>query len=225
MQADSFMQLEQKIKKPSVVFYLIDDFTGNKPTGNIEVSIDGIDTKPVRNRSGYYIFFGLPEMKLEFVIKADGFEEKREKVLIKKDSPAIKTINLIPLSAYSFPSGSTIIRGTVFEEGTAKPIEGVMVSLNIFGKNKQMATARDGKLVIYLNELNENRTIKRNGSYIVKDNTNTDFSLAFTRQGYSGVNNKIIVTKEGVEEEREKFNLIVGKVTNLKKYLKRDATP
>lgn len=222
MQAESFIHLEQKIKRPSVVFYLIDDFTKDKPTGKIEVSIEGMNIKPVMNRSGYYIFFGLPEMELEFVIKAEGFEEKREKILIKKDSPTIKTISLIPLPAYSFPSGSTIIRGTVFEEGTANPIEVVMVTLTIFGRNKQMTTTGGGRFVIYLNELNENRITKKNGNYIVKDNTNTDFSLAFTKQGYSDVNNRVVLIKDGGEEERDKLNLLVGQATNLKKYLRKE---
>ena len=138
----------------SLAVGLTDAVTGGQPVGDVDVTITGVDEQPVRNRSGYYLFFDLPAE--ERTVTVDGGEQyQNASTLVELDpsshDPGEATeLTLEPTTAYQFPAGVTRVRGTVFEKqpnGDLVPVPGADVS--VVGHTRTVRTNDAGEFVYY----------------------------------------------------------------------------
>jgi hypothetical protein len=218
---NGLIHLDRRISQPAIVLYLIDDFTLEGVAGGVQLALQGQEIKPVRNRSGYYLFINLAPGKYRYSIESEHFERVEDGVTVWKNNipPEPIPINLIPRPSYPFPHGVTLIRGTILEETTRNPIKDVKVGLKLKGKEVAAKTADDGQFVIYLPRLKAGMWKKVNGEVLVKaDDETTDFTAEFTRNGYQ--DGKMFLTAEGTVKESKTFTVAVGKEVILIKYLK-----
>lgn len=175
--AQGMTRLDKRFQQLSIAFDLVDDFTGARHSDNTRVSIKNSGRKPIKNLSGYFIFLTLPIGEYAFIIEAEGFRPMEEIVEIaisngqcywgppgakdidKDFKKAIepKTIRLLPLPSYNFPAGSTVLRGSVFEDNTNNPIPGVQVEARVTsGKSLVLpstTTTDRGEFVLYFTGL------------------------------------------------------------------------
>jgi len=219
---NGLIHLERRITQPAIVLDLIDDFTLEGVPGGVEVALQGHAIKPVRNRSGYYLFINLAPGDYRYSIASEHFERVEDGVTVEKNKIPEKPIriNLIPRPSYPFPHGVTLIRGTVLEEKTRNPIKNAQVGLKLKGKEVEAKTTDDGQFVIYLRRLKARMWKKVNGKALVTaDNETTALTAVFTRNGY--LDDKMLLITEGTEKDSETFTVEVGKEVILKKYLKK----
>ncbi len=144
-----------RTKNPSAIIELIDDFTGENPVGKVtNIYLKENSTyQPILNNTGYYIFFNLPDGTYTLVIESEYYETQEESITIPFPKIEIpETINLIPLTSYPFPIGSTIIRGVVMDTNDI-PIDNVKISFdleNIPSSNMEVWCKKNGDFIIYI---------------------------------------------------------------------------
>jgi hypothetical protein len=134
--------------------WLIDDFTGKPPIGNVEVLLEGVKLKSLKNPSGYFLFLNLPGGEYQVWVKSDYyFDEKETVVLATPDSrnPLVE-IKLKPKPSYPFFSGTTLIRGRVLDTDE-NPLPGALVKVR--GKGITNKTTKKGELVLYFKGLKD----------------------------------------------------------------------
>lgn len=163
------MLLETTSTKLSLAVYLIDSYTGRRISGDAEVSLKGLNIKPVRNPSGYYLFLNIPEGV--YTLQVTGgeyyFDEEKDEVrlsdLDRKD-PVI-LITLTPTPAYPFSLSATLIRGCVRDNhGRGIPYANVKIK----GRNIRTTTAENGEFVIYFEGLKKDDVVTTEGKKLVK---------------------------------------------------------
>lgn len=150
--SESGRKVGEFTKELSLAVGLIDSVTDGQPAGDFEVEIDGVDEQPVRNRSGYYLFFDLPAEEL--TVTVDGGNRYQDastsEDLSTHDTGEAVELTLEPTTAYQFPAGVTHVRGTVFEKepnGELVPIPGADVS--VVGPSRTFRTTESGEFVYY----------------------------------------------------------------------------
>lgn len=101
----------------SFAVWFVDDYTQKEPLGEVRITLNGekITTlKPLKNRSGYHIFSGLPEGTYKLNVDSE-FYFSEEKIVdtssfVNSKEPVIEII-LKPKPLYPFPDRATLIRG------------------------------------------------------------------------------------------------------------------
>lgn len=101
----------------SFAVWLVDDYTQKEPLGEIRVTLNGekITTlKPLKNRSGYHIFSGLPEGTYTLSVDSE-FYFSEEKIVdtssfVNSKEPVVEIV-LKPKPLYPFPDRAMLIRG------------------------------------------------------------------------------------------------------------------
>ncbi len=141
------MLLDIRHHRLSLAIYLKDAYSGGPPTGRIDIHLIGTDIKAIRNPSSYYLFLNLPAGNYTAkVISENYFSEDRDfeiKEVAPLESPAYKVseISLMPKPSYPFPSGETLVRGTLREK--EKPVPNARISGKVadltFNKKSQPA--------------------------------------------------------------------------------------
>lgn len=101
----------------SFAVWLVDDYTQKEPLGEVRVTLNGekITTlKPLKNRSGYHIFSGLPEGTYTLSVDSEFyFSEERivdTSSFVNSKEPVVEIV-LKPKPLYPFPGRATLIRG------------------------------------------------------------------------------------------------------------------
>ncbi|MBD5799857.1 hypothetical protein BHU24_25125 [Bacillus pseudomycoides] len=140
--------LEESVTKLSIAIRLKDDFTDDEPIGNVTVSIKGIEKKPVKNLTGYYLFTNLPPKldKVEVVVNSDFYLKvnAHKPIVLITDNPVVDEISLKPHCSYPFQVGSTLLRAVVRKKTDQRAIPEASVKAIVF-QPESMTTARVGK--------------------------------------------------------------------------------
>jgi hypothetical protein len=241
---DAHVFLEEiKIKPQAVAFNIVDDFSGENLT-NLKVSIKGKDINPVKNMSGYYVFFKLPAGTYNYIVEAENFEKIDKQITVRdndvsvdavKYADKIVPVNLIPLPSYPFPNGTTLLRGEVMVEKD-DPIEKAEVTLALANnKTRKVKTTKDGEFVIYFSRLKAtciktvlisikkpDSTVTVKKFFVKSDNDDDVLEPAFSKTGYMYRDNKMLLVKDDNSRDIiESFSLEIGNEVRIKKYLKK----
>lgn len=144
----------------SFVVEPIDGFTGQIPTGPVQVSIKNSHLKPIRNLSRLYVFRVTPPEAFQLIVQSPHFFTETLSFTPKdiqgldSRNPVIM-VNLIPRPSYPFPAGVTLIRGMVRDNG-GLPVRGAAVRLA--GKETAARTTEKGEFVFFIKGLTQNDT-------------------------------------------------------------------
>lgn len=155
----------------SFAVMLIDDYTGERPVGRIQVEIKEIDRRALKNSSGYYFFTGLetgkynvsinPELYFpeEIIVDMSTFSDPKNPVIEVNGKPEVA---LKPNPRYPFPVSSTLVRGRI-ESGSGKPVASLKVGVK--GKSIENITDKRGEFVLYFKDIvkTENIVLEING--------------------------------------------------------------
>jgi hypothetical protein len=156
--------------KLSLAVYLIDDYTGRGIGGNLDVSIKGRSAIPIRNPSGYYLFFDLPAGSHTVQVKGGEHYFDQEEMVRPADldelNPVVN-IDLKPAPSYSFPSTATLIRGHL-EDSLGRGIPEAV--LRIKGSDTRTMTTDNGEFLIYFKGLRKGDVTIMDGVRFVKIN-------------------------------------------------------
>ena len=138
----------------AVAVWLVDDFTGKSPIGSVEVLLEGLILKPVKNSSGYYLFLDLPGGEYQVRVKSDYYFDENETVILATLDPSnpVVEITLKPKPSYPFFPGTTLIRGRVLD-ADGNPVLGAQVEVR--GKGITNQTTEKGELVLYFKGLKD----------------------------------------------------------------------
>ncbi|NOR49211.1 MAG: hypothetical protein GQ533_14415 [Methanosarcinaceae archaeon] len=156
-------------RKLCLAIKLLDDYTSSEVVNNLDVLIKDHNVKPIRNPSGYYLFFDLPDDNYTVQVKGGEYYFDEEKKTVRRDdlnelNPVIDII-LKPVPSYNFPSTATLIRGHLKDSGGGG-ISGAV--LRIKGLDAKTRTNDKGEFVIYLKGLKKNDVVTVDGKMVVK---------------------------------------------------------
>ena len=158
-------------KKLSLAINLLDDYTSRGVINNLDVLIKDLNVKPIRNPSGYYLFFDLPDDNYTVQVKGGEYYFDEEKEAVRPDNldemNPIIDITLKPATSYHFPSTATLVRGNLKDSGGGG-IPGAV--LRIKGFDTRTRTNDKGEFVIYLKGLKKSDVITVDGKRLVKIN-------------------------------------------------------
>lgn len=106
---------EQMANRASAAVRLIDTNSSDQaPIGQIQVSIDDPEIRPVRNVSGWYVFMDLQDGSYTVRVVSEYYLEETVTLPITSSTkPVLIDLNLLPRSSYPFPSHATLIRAVV----------------------------------------------------------------------------------------------------------------
>ncbi|MGR9053271.1 MAG: carboxypeptidase-like regulatory domain-containing protein [Gammaproteobacteria bacterium] len=187
----------------SLAVWLVDDFSRtNRILGDVEVSLEDTQAKPIRNHSGFYVFTDL--------VSGSSVVRIRSKFYLEEDRPLdvpladalnpLLSITLKPNRLYPFPSGVTLIRGRIKEEN-GNPLSGAQVTLfGLSGRQIKTRATNDGRFVLYITGLTEDDvTATSNGRVLITDSERFPFRfrLKTTHAGYRAKNTYIKDIREG----------------------------
>lgn len=135
----------------SLAVKLVDAVTGRPPVGNPRVRIEGIDSEPVENPSGYHLFFDLDPVDDLVSVNVDAGkryqDESCEVDLSDRDLREPLEIELLPVASYEFPAGSTVVRGHVLD-ADGNEVDGAHVSIR--GLDSSTETGETGEFALFL---------------------------------------------------------------------------
>jgi len=106
--------LERRTTKLSLAVFLLDDYSGGMPIGEVNVSLKGIEEKPIKNPGSYYLFLNLPgDTYTVWVRSGHYFAGESGTIDIAELDPAdpVVSITLKPDPSYPFPPGSNLDTG------------------------------------------------------------------------------------------------------------------
>ena len=178
--------LDRKITtRLSLAVALIDGYTGKQPIGYVKIFIKDQNLKAFKNRSGYYLFFNLPDG--EYTVRSDSEYYFDEETPVKSSdldplNPVV-SIRLEPKPSYPFPSGATLIRGMV-QNSNRNPASEAKVE--IAGKEVSNRTTVKGEFVLYFNALTEDDIIVEDTKRFVKGNGDKTIHLKATHDTKTG---------------------------------------
>ena len=156
-------------RKLSLAINLLDDYTSRGVVNNLDVLIKEHNANPIRNPSGYYLFFDLPDDNYTVLVKGGDHYFDEENKVVRPDeldelNPVIDIV-LKPAPSYIFPSTATLIRGHLKDSGGGG-ISGAV--LRIKGFDALARTNDKGEFVIYFKGLKKNNVVNVDGKVLVK---------------------------------------------------------
>lgn len=166
---DNWRKVDELSRRLTLAVKLIDEVSGDDPIGEPRVEVAEVDEHPIRNRSGYYLFFDLPGE--EVTVEVDGGDLYHDGSTTVDRAPDDGTfdagdaveLSLSPTPAYPYPRGLTRVRGTVFDGTT--PVGGATMS--VVGHSRTTMTTDDGEFAYYFDDIDpgdiEREDIGENG--------------------------------------------------------------
>lgn len=172
--SEGWRKVDELSRDLALAVRVTDAVTGGQPVGNPEVRIQGVDERPARNLSGYYLFFDLPEEEVTVTVDAgDEYHDASTKADLDPTSddfqdPGEATgIALEPTPAYQFPAGLTRVRGTLLKTAgnQSMPVPGAEITvLAPPGQNQSdMRTVRTtdaGEFVYYFDDIDSSEVVR-----------------------------------------------------------------
>jgi len=163
--------LAQSTATLSLAIKLRDEFAPDAPPlGTVSASLNDSTIKAfVKRATGEHLFIGLPAGKYTVRFHSTYYLEEACEVILplpNARSPVL-AVMLKPHRLYPFPSGTTLILGTV-EDPDGHPVPGMHVRLTERAVGTR--TGSDGKFVLYLKALTEDEVTTVVGRRLVKGN-------------------------------------------------------
>lgn len=153
---EGWRQVDSFTRDLSLAVQLTDGVVGGRPVGNPTVRVQGVDEEPFRNRSGYFLFFDLPEEEVTVTVDGgDSYFDASQKVPLDPaasdthDTGEAVELTLEPTPSYQFPAGLTRVRGTVWD-GSSR-LSGVTVSVD--SSSRSTTTTAAGEFVYYFDDI------------------------------------------------------------------------
>ena len=148
--------LDVSITSPlSFAVELVDNYTNQKPLGTTNIiMMDEPDSKPVLNKSGYWLFLKPNNTnpnhnnKTIKVISSYYFDVVQQVNFDSFDDPKypVVSIQLIPRPSYPFPSNLTMLRGMI-RDVNKKPIEDAVIAVS--DTDIRTRSTEKGEFVLY----------------------------------------------------------------------------
>lgn len=153
--SEGWRKVDELIRDLALSVHLIDEVTGERPVGKQRVSVAETDERPIRNRSGYYLFFNLPEA--DVTVEVDSGDLYHDTSTTVDWDPVDREFNsgnpieltLSPTVAYTFPEGLTHVRGTVLDGTT--PVGGATVTVSEHARTVESTEA--GEFFYYFEDI------------------------------------------------------------------------
>ncbi len=147
----SFRVVETQKKSVIFVVQLIDDYTGTKVIGDIQVAFSG-PKRPVRSLEGDYCFFTVQDGQYEITIDSEWYFSKTFVVDTASinDESFKKEVRLIPRPCYPFPHYATLLRGTLRGDTPFEEAELEVTSPDLPGFFFSTWTDTGGDFVLYI---------------------------------------------------------------------------
>jgi len=126
--AERVAVLEDVETKPSLILDVSDGVTGRRISDGVRVQLDSSGTV-IRNRSGYLIFFGLPDGNHEITVQAEECLPETATVHVPPDDlRAPVRVELKPGPTYPFAASMVLLRGGVRDGASGAPLAGAAIS-------------------------------------------------------------------------------------------------
>lgn len=179
---DVDVYLESQTTRLSLAIYPQDGYSKSEPRGWVEVSIEGLGKKPVRNPSTLYLFLDLPPGNFNLQIKSENYFDADIKIGAQDmNDPSVPyVITLRPMPHYLFPPGETLVRG-ILKDSNLKPLPDAGLSWKS-GKGEGRTT-RKGEFVMYFKGLIE-EDIERSESgrrFLIQDQHDRKLKIDVTQ--------------------------------------------
>jgi len=193
-----FVFLEEAGHDLSFAVSLVDDFSqDNIVMGETRVFLEDNGTEAIKNPSGYYIFVDLPDNNFQLRIENKYYFARENQVIISDLDPEFPVVSetLIPNYLYPFPAGSTLIRGSIYDQDLDTPIPGASVSIH----NTPISAVCDnlGRFVLYFRPLTGDDIDVQNSHRYIKINNTTTLRLRIEHSDYKSKNETIGRIEEG----------------------------
>lgn len=145
--ADRFQGVAKRTVELALAVNPIDAYTDRPLRGAATVSIEGMPATPLLNPTGYWLFldppFERPSGTLTVEINPpDRYAERSVRV---DETTVAKRVDVYPSTAYSFPTGTTLLQGAVKNE-SGTPVSDEVVRLK--HTTLMTRTASDGTFVL-----------------------------------------------------------------------------
>ena len=166
-ETSAFTLLETMEAWPPMAFQFVDGFTGQAVV-KVELEIDGTGGRKVRqvvSPSGVYLLYRLEPGTYVFRASADGFVSWQETRAVVPGQGLAKIV-LWPSACYSFPAGTTLIRGTVYAGPQDHPVprSATPLALPIATTVLTTVSSAKGEISFFLPAVaNGNRIESKNG--------------------------------------------------------------
>lgn len=150
----------------SLAVSLKDGFTGGKPEGNIELTIDG-HGRPVQNPSGYHNFLNLPSGSYQLKVISENYLDEAITVNIVDNQYTVKEISLTPRSSYHFSAGDTLVRGAL--KASWGPVADAVLKGSLSASSFSGRTDKRGEFVIFFGPLKDEEVMKEGITTYIKN--------------------------------------------------------
>lgn len=204
---------------------LVDRFTGDEPSDEVTIEAASIDASPVKNPSGYHLFFDLEPSEVTLVVDGgDRYVDQRRHVVLEPDTAASDASNdgesqphvvtdpsdpivvsLSPTPAYEFPTTSTVLRGHV-RDGDDQPVEGASVSLREF--DPVVETTGTGEYALWVPATAEHVMRRNGGNVVVVDGLTGNGRRA--ADGGGGTDPTLVVSHPDYGDVAERIEVSAG---------------
>lgn len=140
---------ENRSTTVSVALRPADAFAGADLLGMVQVSLAGVDRKPIVTAEGYVLFLDLPDGDYTVEVAAE-FYDYYEALVVNPASldplNVVPVLNLQPNTNYPFPAGATLVSGVVTDQNDA-PVAGADVQVQ--GRSEFAQTDALGRYVLH----------------------------------------------------------------------------
>lgn len=187
----------------SIALSLVDDFTGREPLGRVVLTLNGRITDAVRNRSGYYLFLNLPSANpdgsvagYDLGVNAEFYSPSLRDDVRPVDLPRLAPVvnmTMFPNPSYPFPSGATLLRGTV-QDLSGNPIPGATVEIR--NSTVQGTTTAKGEFALYFKRVTADDVVITAGKRLLVVNGTTNLRVRVQHPLYRS-SNVVMTVEEG----------------------------
>ncbi|MEF8776136.1 MAG: hypothetical protein V5A43_06495 [Haloarculaceae archaeon] len=218
--------MEHRGRSLAFAVRLVDRFTGDEPSDGVTIEAASIDASPVKNPSGYHLFFDLEPSEVTLVVDGgDRYVDHRCHVVLEPEDAAAGeapdegeppthvvtdpsdplVVSLSPTPAYAFPTTSTVLRGHV-RDGAGEPVEGASVSLRAF--DPVVETTGTGEYALWVPASAEHVVRRNGGNVVVVDGLTGNGRRA--ADGGGGTNPTLVVSHPDYADVAERIEVTAG---------------
>lgn len=169
--------LEKLETKLSIAVLLLDNYSGQTPIGNLNVSLKDKEEKPIKNLSSFYVFTDLPLNTYHIQVKGDYYFDGDLTVdtnQLDNENPLV--ISLTPNNTYPFPADATLIRGMLWDSDDLQTrkvlvnsdVSGLCSAINL---KLNVKTNENGEFVFYFNPFNTQNKVVNNQVFTISAGT------------------------------------------------------
>jgi len=159
--------LEKRKASLSVAVLPKDDFSpGGEIKGEFRIRLKGNGRHPLKHRTGCFLFLDLPEGEYTITTESKFYIETDIAVDTGKLDHGMPVVEMTlkPNPDYPFPTGATLIKGTVTDtEGV--PLAGAV--LKVRKRDESTVTDKNGAFVLYFKDIEDGKLKVR--LYITKE--------------------------------------------------------